>query len=85
MTPTFREMYPMCSQLNLRVVDAGPGFDELELLASLGQARMDALKAFAKSVFSCNHAKYPEGHDLAGYEVHCFYASDVEEFLKAGG
>jgi len=85
MHPNFAAMYPLSAKLGIEVVDAGPGFDELELENALGEKRFAALAKTVKSVFSCNHAKYPAGHQLAGYEVHCFYAKDVEAFLKAGG
>lgn len=74
-------MYPRSMKLGLKPV--GEGFDSLELKKALGPERFNALMKGVESVFCCNHAKYPEGHDMAGHEVHCVYARDLEKFLEA--
>lgn len=62
-----------------------PGFDNDQVLAALGQARYNNLvtaiktAGYSGAVFSCGH------RTVNGVEVHCFYASDVEKFLAAGG
>ena len=95
----FISMFPLSCALGLEPVPAGDlGFDELEVEEKLGSERFTKLMSGVTHVFSCGHAKYPAGHtklgvvddkgkpvDLGGYEVHCLYASDLENFLKAGG
>lgn len=92
----FPLMYPHCAALKLRVIDAGPGFDELDVEQALGLKRFAALMKSVSRVFVCNHAKYsatfpqPTGealksHRVRGYEVHCVYAEDLEKFLAAEG
>lgn len=96
---TLAAMYPLSSALGLRVIDAGPGFDELELEAALGLERFQKLMAGVKEVFCCGHAHYgkdfpevnpntpsePATHRLRNYEVHCIYARDLEKFLSQEG
>lgn len=86
---TFPMMYPHCAALGLRVIDAGPGFDELEVEKALGPERFAALMKTVKQVFCANHAKYsetvPNSHRIQGYEVHCIYAEDLENFLAKEG
>jgi hypothetical protein len=95
----FPLMYPHAAALGLRVIDAGPGFDELEVEAKLGQERFQKLMDGVKEVFCCGHAHYgkefPEvnpnsqaeaaSHRLRGYERHCIYARDLEAFLSQEG
>lgn len=83
--PHFVTRYPKSCALGLKPVDAGPGFDMLELEKALGKDHYAALVTFLsdKSVFCCKHASYPKEHALAGYEVHCCYAYDLEKFLEA--
>ena len=82
-------MFPRAHALGLRIIDAGPGFDELEVEAKLGPERFAALMKGVKEVFCCGHASYPEtkadSHRIAGYEVHCIYARDLEAFLTQEG
>lgn len=89
MTPvaggTFAAQYPLSMALNIRVIDAGPGFDVLDLEARLGTERFKQLMSSLKQVFCTNHRKYPDDHPLAGYEVHCVYLSEVEKFLHEEG
>lgn len=89
--------YPRAMALGLKVQDAGPGFDELEVEAKLGPDRFKKLMQGVEEVFVCNHAHYgktdsgvaePTGddcktHRLVGYEVHCVYLRDLEKFLTA--
>jgi len=87
-TQNFALQYPLSAELNLPVVHAGPGFDERDVRAALGEDRMARLMAYVtkhSAVFCCAHAHYPDKHPLAGYEVHCIYLKDLEDFLKAGG
>lgn len=83
--PNLAMWFPLSADLGLEPVDAGPGFDTLELEKALGEERYSALMNKVKQVFCCAHALYPEDHALAGREVHCVYAADLEDFLKAGG
>jgi len=84
-TGTFPLMYPLSAALKIPVIDAGPGFDTLDLRAKLGPTRFNNLMAGLEQVFVANHRKYPDSHELAGYEVHCVYVSDVEKFLQEEG
>ncbi len=92
--PDFGRWYPRCAALGLRVVNAGPGFDSLELEAAFGAARYAALMKTVKEMFSCGHRLHPPDYsradlvdaegkrlDLSKYEVPCVYAKDVEAFL----
>ena len=85
----FAAQYPLAAALEIPVIDAGPGFDELSLEAKLGPTRFAKLMHGVKEVFCCNHACYPEtvpdSHRIQGYEVHCCYAEAVEAFLQAEG
>jgi hypothetical protein len=83
--PTFAVMHPLSAALELPVIDAGPGFDVLDLEARLGPTRFNKLMAGLKQVFVANHRTYPDGHELAGYETHCVYVEDVEAFLTREG
>lgn len=75
-------MYPLCAALGLPIVHAGPGYDVLDLEAKLGPGRFAALMKTVKEVFCANHRAYPQDHELAGCEVHCVYARDLETFLS---
>lgn len=81
--------FPLAMALGLPVIDAGPGFDELEVEEKLGSDRFTALTKGLTRVFCSNHAKYadtvPGSHRIAGYERHCIYAEDLERFLAQEG
>lgn len=81
--PNFAAQYPLSAALGLKVVDAGPGFDSLELEDVLSPDRFAMLMNSVQQVFCCNHAKYPKGHEHAGYEVHGVYAADLEKYLES--
>ncbi len=82
----FALTYPHCAALEIiPVIHAGPGFDVLDLEEKLGKDRFQKLEAKLTRVFVANHRHYPEGHALAGYEVHCVYAEDLEKFLAQEG
>jgi hypothetical protein len=81
----FGIMYPLSAALEIPVIDAGPGFDVLDLEARLGPERFGKLIASIDRIFVANHRKYPDGHELAGHEVHCCYGKDVEAFLAKEG
>ena len=76
-TGTFGAQYPLLMALQIPVIDAGPGFDALDLEAKLGPTRFASLMSGVKQVFCCAHRTYPAGHELAGSELHC-----VEAFLE---
>jgi hypothetical protein len=80
MTNYLAAQYPLSMSLNIRVIDAGPGFDVNDLKKKLGALRFGNLIAGLKREFVCNHDK-----DMNGNEVPCVYATDLESFLKAGG
>lgn len=96
---TFPLIHPHAHALGLRVIDAGPGYDELEVEAALGPVRFASLMQGVKQVFVCGHASYPAEcfkgdvnkpenaptHRIAGYEIHCIYARDLEAFLSQEG
>lgn len=86
--PKVFEMYPRSAALGLRFVGLGEhdheGFDSGDVATALGDEKHEALKAEiaqTSSMFVCGHRNYPEGHNWAGSEVHCYYAKDVEAFL----
>lgn len=84
--PRFVMYYPLSANLGLKVVDAGPGFDSIELREHLGESRMNALMdrvVSNSSLFVCGHAAYPDDHEHAGREIHCVYAADLEAFLQS--
>jgi hypothetical protein len=82
----FPILYPHAAALGLPIVDDGPGFDVLELEAKLGVDRFQKLMAGVEHVFCSSRAgHYPKDHALTGYEVHCVYARDLEDFLSKEG
>jgi hypothetical protein len=81
----FALMYPLAAALGLPVIDAGPGFDMLDLAAALGLERLAQLIDSLDRYFVANHRKYPDDHEFAGKEVHCVYAEDLEAFLAKEG
>lgn len=70
----------------LHSTQSHPGFDADEVEKAIGAERFKKLMTGIKEVFCCNHRHYPEGHPTmpAGYEVHCIYAWDLENFLAEG-
>jgi hypothetical protein len=83
----FKALYPKSIALGLVPVVSGPGqhvgFDCIEVAKALGAERYAALAATLKHVFVCGHARYPADYpNLAGTEVHCIYAADLERFLE---
>lgn len=84
MPNTFQNRFPYSAALGLKLVtNSHDGFDERDLWNKLGGARFAKLRSMVKSVFVCGHATYPAGPNI-GCEVFCYYAADVENFLKAG-
>jgi hypothetical protein len=89
----FAQQFPLSTALGLKLVKGPstqeqPGFDYDEVLSKIGQTRVNNLLAQCKRVFSCGHRNWPGNHATANWrnaEVHCFYAEDLESFLKAGG
>ncbi|HEV7674393.1 MAG TPA: hypothetical protein VGQ12_07675 [Candidatus Angelobacter sp.] len=61
-------------------------FDSEEVRAKLGEAKFNQLMGGLKEVMCCNHRSHPADHPderLAGTEVHCIWADDLEKFLEA--
>jgi len=56
-TGIFAMMYPLSAALKIPVIDAGPGFDVLDLEARLGPERFKQLMGSLKQVFCANHRK----------------------------
>jgi hypothetical protein len=81
----FFRRYPLCRGLKIEPVNGG-GFDIDDVSMALGPVRFALLTAGLKSVFCCAHRKWPMDHSdptRRNAEVHCVWAVDLEEFLKA--
>lgn len=90
--PKVKELFPLSAAVGLRFayIDEArltdvPGFDELKVLATLGKDRFDSLMKMVvetSAMFCCGHRKYPAEYEgKQDFEVLCFYAKDVEDFL----
>lgn len=84
--------FPLSAALGVKPVATAsgnhPGFDMDEVQKKLGNTRFQNLMAKVKAVFSCGHRHWPSDHPMPerrNAEVHCVYADDLEQFLKAGG
>ena len=88
--PMFNVRFPRSTALGLEPVSDGtaehPGFDADEVRHKLGEKKFNKLMEQVRAVFCCGHRTHPDNHPdqaLAGTEVHCIYAADLEKFLGA--
>ncbi|HEY6249135.1 MAG TPA: hypothetical protein VI685_04195 [Candidatus Angelobacter sp.] len=87
--PMFQIRFPRSTALGFEPVSDGtaehPGFDAEEVRQKLGEKKFKELMGAVRTVFCCGHRTHPENHPdkaLAGTEVHCIYATDLEKFLR---
>ena len=87
--PMFQIRFPRSTALGLEPVSDGtaehPGFDSDEVRQKLGEKKFNALMSTVRAVFCCGHRTHADDHPdkvVAGTEVHCIYAADLEKFLR---
>lgn len=87
--PMFQIRFPRSVALGLEPVSDGtaehPGFDSEEVRRKLGEKKFTELMGMVRTVFCCGHRTHPDNHPdkiVAGTEVHCIYAADLEKFLR---